>query len=301
MWTQASRPEGRRSGRFRIIKEVAQRTSVAAGETLCVHRWRAQDQRPERVLVFFHGALSHGARHGEMFEWLIQRSQGNLEVRALDLLGHGLSSGTRSHVAKFSHWTEDALGLVREVAETSAAVTVLGHSLGGLIALKLAIDHEAQLPTAVRGLALSNPCVKPIQVVDFPHAETVLNTVADKMPSLRYPRFHKGLQLVSDPEAANAFETDPLVSHFITAQMTREIWYGSQELRGLSYFLRRPSLFLLSDEDYVVDREASLLFSRGIDRRLVQVIEYSNARHELLHEKARQQVWSDLASWMEKL
>lgn len=299
MWTRPSNETERRSQRLKLARSQQKLTSAQSGATFSVQSWRAEGVVPQLQLLFLHGALSHAGRHSSMFEWLIKHTGGAIEVHAIDFVGHGLSAGDRAYVEKFSVWIEDfisTLGLL----DPAKPVHVLGHSMGGLVALKALLEHEARIPAFVSSLILSNPCIRPKQVVDFPQIETVLSTLADKMPTFRLPRLHKGPGLVNDPDAANAFETDPLIPHFITAQMTREIWFASQDVRSLSYFLKKPTLFLVSDDDDVVDREATLLFARGIDKRWLKVIEYNNVKHELLHETIRQQVWQDIAAWLEQ-
>lgn len=298
MWIRPSNEFERRSQRVNSLKELRHFPSAQFGASFSVQTWRAEGITPERQLLFLHGALSHGGRHSSMFEWLIRHFGGRLEIHAMDFVGHGISSGARAHIGKFSYWVEDLLHLLGELTKEQE-LSVMGHSMGGLVALKAMLEHEAQVPDNVKALILSNPCIRPVQVIDFPKVENVLNGIADKLPNFRFPRVHKGPMLVNDPEAANAFETDPLIPNFITAQMTREIWYASQEVRSLSYFLKRPTLFLVSDQDQVVDRDATLLFARGIDKHWLKVIEYDNVKHELLHEIIRQQVWQDVASWLE--
>ncbi len=298
MWIRPSNEFERRAQRVKTHKELRHFPSAQTGASFSVQTWRAEGVKPERQLLFLHGALSHGGRHSSMFEWLIRYFGGRLEIHALDFVGHGISSGARAHIEKFSFWVEDLIHLLTDLSKEQE-LSVMGHSMGGLVALKAMLEHEARIPANVKALILSNPCIRPVQVVDFPKVENLLNGIADKLPTFRFPRVHKGPMLVNDAEAANAFETDPLIPNFITAQMTREIWYASQEVRSLSYFLKRPTLFLVSDQDQVVDRDATLLFARGIDKHWLKVIEYNNVKHELLHETIRQQVWQDVASWLE--
>ncbi len=300
MWTRPSNEVDKRSQRLKIKKSARHFDSDQPGSRFTVQSWTADGVEPRTQLLFLHGALGHGARHSEMFEWFIRRSEGRIAVHALDFVGHGLSSGTRAHVKQFRHWVEDALQVYTTLAP-DGPVVLMGHSMGGLVALKTILEHEQRIPSAIGPLVLSNPCVRPMQVVDFPKIETAFNAMANHLPLFRYPRVHRGVDLVNESEAANNFETDPLVPNFITAQMAREIWYASQEVRPLSYFIKRPVLFLVSDQDVVVDREATLLFSRGIDKQHVKVIEYQNVKHELLHETNRQQVWRDIATWLEAL
>ena len=300
MWTRPSNELNRRAETRKILRTARHFASAEAGAQFVLQSWRAEGSQPSQQLLFLHGALGHGTRHSEMLEWFIRRSQGATEVHALDFVGHGLSSGTRAYVKSFRHWIEDTLQVYHLLA-AQGPLTVMGHSMGGLIALKTALEFEVRVPPEVGPLILCNPCIRPQQVVDFPKIETAFNAVADHLPLLRYPRVYKGPELANNAAAANAFETDPLIPSFITSQMAREIWYASQEVRPLSYFIKRPVLFLVSDQDVVVDREATLLFTRGIDKRWVKVIEYQNVRHELLHENIRHRVWTDVATWLEAL
>jgi acylglycerol lipase len=297
MWTRPSNEK--RSVRLKIERSAHHFPSHQPGTQFAIQTWQAEGVAPERHLLFLHGALAHGSRHEEMFEWFIRRNEGRLAIFAMDFVGHGISSGTRAYVKSFRHWVEDALSACEFVS--SKPTVLMGHSMGGLVVLKAILEHEQRIPEKLGPVVLSNPCVRPVQVVDFPQVERAFNAVADYLPLFRYPRVHKGSDVANDSAAANDFETDPLVPKFITAQMAREIWYASEEVRPLSYFIKRPVLFLLSDQDVVVDKEAALLFSRGIDKKWVKVLEYNHVKHELLHESIRQQVWLDVAQWLEAL
>jgi pimeloyl-ACP methyl ester carboxylesterase len=112
---------------------------VAGAKTFYVHRRPLPIQPPS--LVFVHGA---GGSHRH---WLYQvRDLLPAETYALDLPGHGRSNGPgRDSIAAYGDWVVaflDAAGLER--------VVLVGHSMGGAIALDLAVRY----PDRLAGLGL---------------------------------------------------------------------------------------------------------------------------------------------------
>lgn len=302
MWTKTSEPVAGRGPRLKVRRSARQFPSQQK-ETACViQSWEAQGITPTWEILFVHGALSHGARHVPMFEWFIQQTGGKLRIHALDLVGHGLSGGPRAFVDKFAVFENDLMEAMRLLRAENPELphVIMAHSLGGLISLKTLLVHESRLPFMPSALVLTNPCIRPQQVVDFPRISEVLEGFSQRLPLLRFPRVHKGRDMVGNAHAANQFETDPLVPKYMTARMVREVWYAAEDVRALSYFIKTPTLFMISAQDSVVDRQAALLFARGIDKRWVDVLEYDNAKHELLHENIRQQVWQDALAWLQK-
>jgi len=111
---------------------------------LRVHSWGPEDA--PAVLVI-HGVTNTGARYRRLAE----EQLAGLRVLAPDLRGHGDSPweppwDSGRHVADLVA-VLDAAGLARAV--------VVGHSFGGLLALRLA----ARAPHRVRGLVLLDPAV----------------------------------------------------------------------------------------------------------------------------------------------
>ena len=108
--------------------------------TESIYYTRTNDQASTTIL-FIHGS---GGNHKSWPDGL--RSLGKIGVVLVDLPGHGLSAGSgRSIVNDYAEFLDDfvsTLGLVR--------VIVAGHSLGGAIALELALKQ----PVWLTGLVL---------------------------------------------------------------------------------------------------------------------------------------------------
>jgi len=300
MWINPSEENEKRRTTLPVHRRTKQLVSSQPKSRVALQTWEATNVAAKFHLLFVHGALAYSGRHAPMFEWMIRQLGGQLKIHALDIVGHGVSTGPRAHVDSFSVYTADFLQAMKVLREEypQGEFVLMGHSLGGLIVLKTLLEEEQSLPFWPKGMVLSNPCIRPLQVVDFPKIHELLATLSQRFPQMRLPRVLKGRDVARDAEAANQFETDPLIPHFLTARMAREVWLASEGVRALSYFVKVPVLFLVSDEDKVVDREATLLFARGIDKKWAKVEKYSNCGHELLHENIRQKVWRDIIDWL---
>lgn len=110
-----------------------------AGAPINVLDW-GTDGKPGLVLV--HG----GAAHARWWSHLAPRFVAHHHVVALDLSGHG-DSGRRE---RYSHdqWSQEILAVCDAVGFTGPPV-VVGHSLGGLVAINTAARHGDRLAGAV--------------------------------------------------------------------------------------------------------------------------------------------------------
>lgn len=251
--------------------------------------------------MLVHGALEHSGRHMDLVNfWL--RSYTDVAVTVFDGLGHGRSGGARCYLSHFSLYVDD-MNKVGEFMQTKnlpiTKTFICSHSLGGLITLTRILDSAFGWNFPTHGLIFSSPCVRP-RVLMSGASEALLGRLDVIAPKLHLPMVYKGSDLTRDPDRANDFDTDPLIPKFITVRMAREIIDASSRVRGLSYYLRIPSLFLVAGEDRIVNPESTLLFAQGIDKRLVQVIQYPNHHHELWNEIDRQEIFLTMRKWVEK-
>lgn len=87
---------------------------------------------PRHTLLFLHGWLDNAASFSSLFHEL-QRTCPDAVLLALDLPGHGMSSHARSGFYPFHDYL-DALHQVIEQLHYSQNITLVGHSMGALVA-----------------------------------------------------------------------------------------------------------------------------------------------------------------------
>src|SRR5919202_5608283 len=157
-----------------------------------VRRWPAADAR--RLVVLVHGYGEHISRYAHVAEALLAHGS---TVVGPDHVGHGHSAGERGLVESFEPIVDDLRGVV-QAERGDLPVVMVGHSMGGLIAVRYAQRHRADLA----GLVLSGPAVGLGPVMQQWLA-------APELPSDPLD----ASALSRDPAVGEAYVADPLVYH----------------------------------------------------------------------------------------
>jgi acylglycerol lipase len=244
------------------------------------------------TVVVVHGFAEHGGRYSVLASRLVDSGYA---VLAGDLRGHGRSGGRRTSVVRFSDYVDDLHALVASarVTNPAAPVFVLCHSMGGLIALCLALAH----PSDIRGLVLSAPAVLPGRVPRIAvSAGRLMSHMAPNVGVLKLP-LHR---ISRDPAVVAAYQNDPLV--FATRMRAR---LGAEMLDAMRVVdeelpsLRAPLLVMQGSADGLVDPAgAPLVYERAgsADKTLKM---YDGLWHEIFNEPEHDRVFDDLIEWLD--
>jgi alpha-beta hydrolase superfamily lysophospholipase len=257
--------------------------------------------KPKLHFILVHGALEHSGRHHDLIHFWLKHFP-EVAVTVYDGCGHGRSGGSRVYIPHFKIFVEDLLRVGEFVQSKNLPETltiICAHSLGGLVTLTRLLDPAYGWPFPLHGLILSSPCIKP-KVWFGKYTEKLLQKLDLIAPRLHLPMIYKGFHLTRDPERANDFDTDSLIPRFMSVRLAREILDASNRIIGLSYYLKVHCLYLIAGKDEVVDPESSFLFAHGIDKDLVQIVQYPEHHHELWNEIDRQDIFKLMKQWVDK-
>jgi len=95
------------------------------------------------VVVGVHGFAEHAGRYDHVGRFLSERG---FALYMYDLRGHGRSESPRGYVDRFERFVEDTVAFAKLVkSETGAKTLLLGHSMGGLIAVLAAAELGGEL------------------------------------------------------------------------------------------------------------------------------------------------------------
>jgi alpha-beta hydrolase superfamily lysophospholipase len=272
-----------------VNHQEAELTGVG-GLRLFTQSW-LPDGDVRAVVVIAHGAGEHSGRYAHVAARLVGEGYA---VYALDHRGHGKSEGPRTLLDRMDNVVADLDSLVVLAGGEHPGVPLflLGHSMGGAIALSYTIAHQDRLA----GLILSAPlaaleAASPAQRI----AAKVLSAVAPRLPVVAVDP-----SLVSrDPAVVEAYKTDPLVHHGkIPARTVAELAAAVESYPEAVRAITVPTLIMYGGADRLVPPAASVMVNERISSEDKTLKEYEGLFHEILNEPEQEQVIDYLVDWL---
>ncbi|MEW6423289.1 MAG: lysophospholipase [Bacillota bacterium] len=244
---------------------------------------------PSAVVVIAHGLAEHHKRYDYFTGKL---NSFGYSLYRYDQRGHGKSGGERGYLPRYDTLFEDANVVVNYAKRENPNVPVFlfGHSMGGLTAVGYCIKY----PGKVNGVILSGTLC-----ADF--AGQLKNIPVELDPVTKFPNNLASL-LSKDPEVVKAYEEDPMVIKEITigafVQLKKAVeWFNSDDnLQKIIY----PILVLHGGADMIVSPEDSKHLYNSISSEDKQIKIYEGLYHEILNEKAKDEIVDAIRDWIEK-
>lgn len=286
-------------------------------------QWLPQSGKPRAVVQIIHGVSEYIDRYAPVARFL--NSHG-FAVVGNDHLGHGRTALGPEEYGFFrdkNGWCTVA-GDVRRLRVLirqkypQLPYFILGHSMGSFLARTYLIEW----PGTVTGAILSGTGQEPPALITlgWHMANTVCRTSGPHTHSklveqLSFGAYNKQFSparthadwISRDEAVVDAYVADPLCSFLPTAGMFRDM------MEGLQYIARKcnlkkmdpdtPVLFISGDKDPVgqngkgVTKVAAFFRQAGTKDLTVHL--YPGARHEILNELNREEVFGDILTWLE--
>jgi len=243
------------------------------------------------AVAILHGLGEHGGRHAHVARFLAERG---FAVRVHDHRGHGRSGGPRGDVPDDLAIVRDAGQVIADFAALTGHVPLLlGHSMGGLFAARVAAGGDVPL----RALVLSSPALAlPLSRLQ----KALLALMKAVAPGAGVANGLKREFLSHDLSVAAAYAADPLVHDRISARLLGAMLAAIRHVEAHAPALALPVLLLAAGDDRLVDAEGSRRFHALLPPGLGTMRWYPGLYHELFNEAAaaRAQVFADLDAWL---
>jgi acylglycerol lipase len=268
-----------------------QESDFAGAKGCRIHRqsW-LPDGAPRGDVFIAHGASEHCGRYRYVTGPL---TDAGFAVHSHDHRGHGRSDGPRAYLERFDYVLED-LDASIDAARSDRPFFLLGHSMGGCVALAYAIRHQDKLD----GLALSAP----LAVLEA--APAPLRAIA-KALSVVAPRtgvYKVEADAISrDPAEVKAYDDDPLnFRGKLPARTVQELTDVVATFPDGIPHITIPLLVMHGTADRIVPAEAGDFVYRACGSVHKTRHRYEGFYHELFNEPAgeRERPIGDLLAWL---
>ncbi|HET9094115.1 MAG TPA: alpha/beta hydrolase [Solirubrobacteraceae bacterium] len=261
------------------------------GRRIAWRAWTPPDGRsPRGVVTVAHGYGEHIGR----YEHVAQRlTAAGYAVYGADHHGHGHSAGRRGRVS-LRVAVEDLDQLIVTVARTrhrDIPQFLLGHSMGGAVALRYALAHQARLT----GLILSAPLAA---VEGGPALLAVGRLLGLVLPGVPVSRVEP--RLVSrSPQVVKAYIADPLNHHGgVPAATARDFILHVRSLARDVPRITVPTLLMWGTADRLCPPAGAERLAAHLGSPDLTVHRYAGLFHEILNEPERERVLDDLVAWL---
>ncbi|MBW2545455.1 MAG: lysophospholipase [Deltaproteobacteria bacterium] len=260
--------------------------------------YRRYQADPEKArMVIAHGLGEHSGRYDNVIERLLPQG---ISIWAPDHRGHGQSDGRRGHIDSFYQYVEDLRKLV-EIARDGMAegvkIFLLGHSLGGLIALRFA----ACFPEMMDGVIISSPSLG--VTVDIPVVKAFAGRIMSTLwPTLSLSNELDASKISHDEEVVRAYRDDPLVHDKVSARWFTEFLSAMEAAGRSAPEIKVPLLMQLASDDHLTNTDTSARFFEALSSDDKTLYVYEDLYHEIYNERTEQKkrVLDDLDAWLLK-
>lgn len=265
------------------------RDSVLPGKAWCA-------PRPRALIAIVHGLGEHSGRYAALASDLVAA---NFTVVCLDLPGHGDAPGPRGDMKSWLQVRDQAIpamfsasrGLPGQPPELPHVL--LGHSLGGVMAL----DHALAHPKGLQGVVASAPGL--ISAIPPWWKLALANVARVTSPSTGFPHGLDESGMSRDAEVLRLRKTDPLMHDKISPRLFFAFEEARQRVMRDARRLAVPALLLHGAADRVTDPKGTLAFVGAAPHEKARLFTYRDAYHEIFNDPARDQVLRDLKGWLD--
>ncbi len=217
-------------------------------------------------------------------------------IEAPDHRGHGKTAqGKFGYFDRFQLMIDDLQALIEKVAREGSAkpLVLVGHSMGGLLALNYVIRYPGRL---LRGLVVSAPYVNTIAHVPAVQRQVIKLLSAIAPHTNLVPPVNAAI-LSHDQAVVKSYDAYPLVHHgSVSARVGLEMLNAGDYVRDNASKITLPTLVLHGKGDQLAMPEFSQTVYDRLGSKDKTLKMYDDFYHEILNENGKEQVMADIAT-----
>ena len=221
----------------------------------------------------------------------------DISVYRYDLRGHGRSKSPKGYIKDFMDFAYDADEMVSLIKRESPDLPIfmLGHSMGGFITCIYGIEY----PKRLKGQIFSGAAVKRVPQVEGFKGDLF------KFINIFVPKMKVKNELSKDVcsvvEVVEEYEKDPMI--LTEASLNFYVQFlvkGTDWIEKHIDMYKYPCLITHGEKDKIVPKETAIFLYNNISSKDKEIKIYDELYHEILNEKEKDKVLSDMINWLYK-
>lgn len=285
------------STRNRFDEDRFDELLCADGEKRPIHIWQPPATQPTTgVFLAIHGGLAHAGDYCTYAEAF--KTHGWATV-SFDMRGHNRQ--TRADIMHFDDFLDDLECFLdwTHNAFPSLPIYVVGHSMGGLIAARYALDSQRK-KTAIKGYILSSPYWA--NAVPMPAImQLFAGVIAKLFPTLKAPIEDFTDVLTHDPVITARHRQDE-ADHYRASEGTmrfaHQLMSAQKKLAPLMQHWDAPLFAVVAGDDKLSDANAVNDMLNTIPQQFLENHFYADNYHENFNETNRDEIYAKILNWV---
>lgn len=268
--------------------------------------WNKPNKTPKGIIVFLHGHSEHSKRYHHVADYV---NNHDYAMFAMDHQGFGRSEGDRCHVELFEDYVEDVTEFLEKVVYNDHLEWkviprfIMGHSMGGLIALHTAFKCQNSTKPALKlnGAILSSPALNLDPSRDTWYLRLIggiIDKVFPKAPLVSFPRHIA----TSFRQVQDHGTQDPLNYHGnVRVHQGLELIKGTKMAFEYAPNFKTPLFIIHGHLDLHAGIQGSQKFFSAVAIQDKEMLELDNIYHQPLHEERpiREEVFAKICTWLD--
>lgn len=304
------------------MKSVTCWKTMNDGTDIFVKKWTDESKHPKAIVQLAHGMAEHIERYDAFAQFLVNN---NIFVFGNDHRGHG-KTGEKSGI--FGYFADengfervvDDLYEITQMIQTeypNLPLFLMGHSMGSFL-----VRRYIQKYSNIDGVILSGTGGNPgfAGKIGKYIAKRQMKKLGRKTPSLTlnkliFGTYNKGFEsktgfewLTRDEKEVKKYMEDPYCGFVCTSGFFYDLLDGLEVIHRdseIQHIRKDLPMFIFSGDQDPVGAK-----TKGIQKMIRQYKEngltnidyifYPNGRHEMLNERNREEVYTDVLHWIQK-
>ena len=279
------------------LKRALREDTLHTDDTTEIYYQYAKQNQNAEIIVFIHGYSEHSDCYLSVMSYFFNQGY---HVAALDIRGHGLSSGRRGYIEHFKAYSSDlhqVLTVLQQQCQPKS-INLIAHSNGGLLTSYYLLTHEKAHP--IHRVVLSapylgtHPKLLPIQPIQW-----TLRQLAKLYPTLSIPKKTKKIQLTHDESILKKIAADKKrlnatsVAWFLAAKEAQDTVF-----KRAKHWPNIPALIIIAENDVLADNSKTQQFFEIISSKGKMTLTPPDAYHEVLNESDRVSTYELILDWI---